>query len=419
MKPEPIKLTKRQARAFILKHQNLHHPRTLTGKEGAFAFIRRVNAIQFDPLNMVGHNPHLVLQSRVKDYKPSFLEALLYEDRQLLDGWDKNMCIYPVEDRPYFQRYRDRQRAKYQEPSNPVHQALEEVRIAIDTRGPLSSIDLALNEKVQWPWAPTKLSRATLESLYFGGELIIHHKVGTRKVYDFAHKHLPAEVLNSDDPNTSSDTYYQWYAKRRVESVGLLWNRASDAWLEIRGFKSAERNAAFDAMEERGELIRVAVESIRYPFYLLEEERGLLEEVLKANTSNGESCITSSKVSFLAPLDNMLWDRKLIKELFDFEYRWEVYKPAAEREYGYYVLPVLYGDRFVGRFEPKYHRKTGVLEILNWWWEPDATITEALEQAVADAIEDFNGYLDANKIAFSTDSKTGENLEWLSAVLGL
>ena len=110
------------ARRFIFAHQHLYPPRQLTGKDGVQAFIRHVNCIQFDPINVVGRNPDLVLQSRVKDYRPEMLDELLYEDRRLLDGWDKMASIYPVEDWPYFARQRARMEAQFGVPNEIVMQ---------------------------------------------------------------------------------------------------------------------------------------------------------------------------------------------------------------------------------------------------------------------------------------------------------
>ena len=102
-----LTLSNQQARRFLLAHHRLWPPYELEGKAGALAYVRRVGCIQFDPLNIVGRNPDLVLQSRVSNYRPALLEELLYQDRRLLDGWDKNMSIYAVEDWPCFRRRRE------------------------------------------------------------------------------------------------------------------------------------------------------------------------------------------------------------------------------------------------------------------------------------------------------------------------
>src|SRR5215471_14049180 len=104
--PPELTVTRQHARRFLLAHHRLLPPRSLRGKQGVLEYVRGVHCIQNDPINVVGQNPHLVLQSRVFGYKPAVLDALLYQDRRLLDGFDKQMSIYPVEDWPDFSVYR-------------------------------------------------------------------------------------------------------------------------------------------------------------------------------------------------------------------------------------------------------------------------------------------------------------------------
>ena len=214
---KPIILTQLQARQFILAYQGLQPSLELTGKSGVLEYIRRVGCIQYDPLDIVGHNPELVLQARVAGFHPAMLQELLYSDRKLLDGWDKMMAVYPVEDWPYFRRQREAAREYFGNSSRPVVAVLPQVRQAIEAQGPLSSIDLQLNEIVDWPWAPTRLSRAALESMYFWGELVIHHKVHTRKVYDFARRHLPfAAIAVGDGPRP----HRLYHGSARLDRMG-------------------------------------------------------------------------------------------------------------------------------------------------------------------------------------------------------
>lgn len=388
-------------RQLILLHQRLLQPRKLESKKDIVDFISCVGCVQFDPLNKVGHNPHLVLQSRVNNYKAE----LLYVDRKLLDGWDKNMSIYSVEDRPYFRRYREKLYKKYQKKSELINEVIPTVREIINKKGPVSSIELDFDKKVNWSWAPTRAARAALEIMYSWGELIVHHKVGTRKVYDFAEKHLPAKLVSMREPNQSQEEYYKWYVKRRIRSIGMLWNLSGGAWLGIDGMKKDDRIKALLQLKEEKEIVSVEVEDIKYPFYILKEDLDLLQEVLSGISFKPE-------VSFIAPLDNLLWDRKLIKEIFNFEYVWEVYKPISERKYGYYVLPVLYGDRFIARFEPVFDKDKKELIIKNWWWEEGVCITSEFKKALIVCFEQFLNYLGGDIIKFNN-----KELSWLSKVM--
>lgn len=386
---KPIRLSAREARHFLLHRHGLLPPARIRGKAGILRHVRKVGCIQFDPLDVVGRNQDLVLQSRVAGYRPQMLESLLYEDRALIDGWDKNMAIWPVEDWPYFARYRAEQRQNLRgDPEGRMHAILPAVREAIARQGPLSSLHLDFDEKVDWWWAPTKLSRAALESMYLWGELVVHHKEHGRKLYAFAQDHLPAALLEAPDPVASEEAWIEWNVLRRVGSIGLLWNRGSDAWLGISGMKAGPRTAAFEKLTACGSLLPVLVEGIEPLLYMLQSDLPDLAAVQGGKRRPG------AEASFLAPLDNLLWDRNLIRDLFGFEYRWEVYKPQAERAFGWYVLPVLYGDRFVARLEPGRDKKRRRLIVKNWWWAPDVRVTSAMRQAVTEALARFAEYLD-------------------------
>jgi uncharacterized protein YcaQ len=405
---EELTITNRQARRFILAHQGLWPPYELEDKSGILDFIRRVGCIQFDPLNMVGHNPELVLQARVSDFRPVMLQDLLYKDRKLLDGWDKNMSIYSLEDWPYFHR---RRKAALRNPGKspePVKSILPQVRQAIEGRGPLSSIDLDFDQTVDWSWAPTRLARAALESMYFWGELIIHHKVHTRKVYDFASRHIPEELLSASDPNETEEQYHNWYVLRRIGSVGLLWNRSGGAWLGISGIKSKERKAALTRLLGQGKVIEVQIKGIEPPFYMRSEDKPCLDKTLDSDDP-------SPRAAVMAPLDNLLWDRRLAKELFGFEYRWEVYKPVAERRYGYYVLPILHGDRFVARFEPGRDKKSGALIIKKWWWESGVTPSKRMQSDLRHCFERFLSYLGTDNLQIDGKTARQKGLDWLTS----
>ena len=125
-----------------------------------------------------------------------------------------------------------------------------------------------------------------------------------------------------------------------------------------------------ERLVERGEAAEVRVEGIDRPCYLRLDDRATLERTLSQALDPHDPPL---RAAILAPLDNLMWDRRLLQELFGFEYLWEVYKPVVERRWGYYVLPILYGDRFIARFEPGRDKGSDALTIQNWWWEPGTT----------------------------------------------
>ncbi len=400
-----ITLSMAEARRFILMHQSLWPPRNLKGEEGALSFLRSVRCIQYDPLNIVGHNHQLVMQSRVSDFAPSLLDKLLYEKRVLVEGWDKQMSLYPLEDWPYFHRRRAIARRLRLQDSDDADRILSDVYAKIQAQGPLSSIDLEHDEKVLWPWGPARISRAALESMFWRGDLVIHHRVHTRRFYDLAERHIPRGLLSTPDPHSSVEDYHDWHILRRLRGIGLLWARSGDAWLEIIGAKTPERCRALTRLHEGRKVLRVHVKELDVPLYMAARDRPTLDQV---------SAVRSPlpRATIIAPLDNLLWDRNLVRALFGFDYVWEVYKPLSERRFGYYVLPILYGDRFIARFEPG-RMEDGTLHVKNWWWEHDIKLTSTMKQALIHCFRSFLRYLHAPALQINKSVAHRANIGWL------
>lgn len=384
MAQQEIRLTKEQARRFLLKKQGLLGEYRFEGKDGVLDYVRQAGCVQFDPIDVCGKNAELVFQSRVKGFTKEMLSDLLYRDRALVDYFDKNLAIIPAENWPRYRRTRE----KFRQHSRGAAEVLavrEEVLREIRERGPLCSRDLALNQKVDWSWNPTRLGRAALESLYFWGELVVHHKERTVKFYDLAENCFDSALWQAPDPCPREEDWLKWRVKNRISAVGLLWNRPSDAWLGIDGFRAEQRERCFAGLLEREEIVPLRVEGISAPLYCLADdlhlERGSLE--------SGGLEDDRERTEFLAPLDCMIWDRNLIRALFGFDYKWEIYTPVEQRKYGYYVLPVLHGTRFAGRVEAVRDSRAGRLELKHFWPEPGprpepgVKATKKLRRAVA------------------------------------
>lgn len=356
-----IALTQQQARRFLLRLHGLLGEHAFEGAEGVMAFIRQVGCVQFDPIDVCGKNPELVLQSRVKGFTKGMLDALLYQDRRLFDYFDKQLAILPMEDWPYFARERQKHHAQGRS-RELADAAADHVRAALKARESICARDLGLGEKADWYWSDTTLGRAALETLYFRGELCIHHKQGAIKHYAPAARVLPQALLEAPDPHPDPEDFRDWQTLRRIGAVGLLWNRASDAFLGIDGHKGGGRAQAFSRLIERGELIEVRIAGIDEPFYARARDEALLGEV-------ASGVPYAPRMELIAPLDNLIWDRRLIARLFGFSYTWEIYTPEIKRQYGYYVLPLLRGEQFAGRVEAVADRRAGVLRLKNVWWE--------------------------------------------------
>ena len=388
-------LTIPQARQFLLLKHGLIGPHKFQGKEGALAFIRQTGCIQFDPVDLCGQNAQIMLQARVKGATKATLAELLYTDRQLIDYPDKNLSIMPVTDWPYFQRYRnaaEKGGKRFEGLAELEAQAIEHIR----ENGPVNSDELPMEGGIRWHssihWSgsgnsSTKAGRAVLEQLYSTGRLVIHHKKGTRKYYDLAENHIPKEILSAPDPYPDEFDHQKWRVLRRIGAVGLLWNRPSDAWLYIQNLSTPRRGEVFNALQNEGKIVPIQVEGINHVLFCRAEDMPLIEAV-----QQGQS--PSPRCELISPLDCFIWDRKLIKALFNFEYSWEIYTPAVKRKYGPYVLPLVYGEGFAGRVEAIRDSKNKTLIVKNIWYEDGVKPTKKLQAAVDKCLTrfmEFNG----------------------------
>ena len=386
-------ITPDQARQFILLKQGLLGEHRFAGKNGAYQYVRQAGCIQYDPVDVCGRNAELTLQSRVKGFTRQMLNDLLYRDRLLVDYSDKELSIWPSEDWPCFASYRKRS-IEHGKGFAGIPELEEQALRHIRANGPVSSDTLPVGGTVFWHssmhWSgnwhrESPAARSVLEQLYTDGILLIHHKSGTRKFYDLAEKYLPAELLAAPDPFPDESAFLSWRVRRRIGAIGLLWNRRSDAWLGI-SMNTQQRNDAFSRLEKEGSILPVQADSLSSPLYLLREDFPLLESVLSMQEP------PKARLEFLAPLDPMLWDRKLVEAVFGYRYSWEIYTPVSKRKYGYYVLPMLYGDRLIGRIEPKADRKTNTLTVQNIWLEPGIRRTKKLSALIEKAARRFAAF---------------------------
>ena len=394
-------ITRQQARQFILSKQGLIGHHRFIGKDGAYAYVCQAGCIQFDPVDVCGKNAELTLQSRVKNFKKTMLYDLLYKDRKLVDYADKELSIWPARDWPYFSSYRERSK-KLGRTFKGLRKLEKKALEYIEANGPVSSDSLPIEGEIFWHssmhWSgnwdkKSQAARSVLEQLYTDGELIIHHKKGSRKYYDIAEKHLPKEILEADNPCKNEDEFLCWRVLRRIGAIGLLWDKNSTAFLGL-DINAAKRKKALETLAEEGKISPVVVEGIKQPFYYRTDDSELMRDVLEGTAD------LKPRMSFIAPLDPLMWDKSLVLALWGYQYSWEIYTPATKRRYGYYTLPILFGDRFVGRIEAVPDRKTGVLVVRNVWWEDGIRRTKKLYSTLEQTLKKFAKFNDCKEIEY-------------------
>ncbi len=373
MSPEPRVVSAAVARRFLVTRHLLAPPRSLPAEPASvMRVIDRLGSLQFDPLEVAGRNHDLVLLARIDGYRRPWTDALLYRDRVLYETYNKMFSIVPTAELPWYRITWDRNHEAHRGGAFDDHAPLvEELLARIRAEGALSSTDVEPRAAIEWYWRPTNQVRALLEALAEAGILSISRREGNRRVYDLTERLFPSDLLERQVP---TDEQLRHKLLSRHRGNGLL-GATGDYTLWMGMGKAPERRRVHDELVEAGAITAVGVAGMRGDRFVVSGELPMLDAAeleVEAEERLGSPARPAGHepgVAFLAPLDPLAWDRDLLLRLFDFDYRWEVYVPAAKRRWGYYVLPLLYGDRFVGRIEPRIDRATGTLRVLGLWWE--------------------------------------------------
>ncbi len=401
----PIIITQQTARRFVLGKQGLWPGRRWKGKKGVAQAIRACEAVQLDPLNVVARSQDIVLHSRVLDYKPEYLYKVAYDERQFFDygGW---LALYPMSDLPYW-RYHMEQRAygayvKHHVP-NGHKEVMEFVRSELRTRGPLGNRDFDGKRLANQSYRGRKETSVALFDMWLSGELMMHHREGFDRVYDFRENIAPREF----DYVATEKEAEEFFARKAVSFAGLKREatmRAELKYYMCREYPKTEIADLVDGWKESGMLRQVQVEGGSDTYLVLAEDVKVLDTLAMGKIPkewNPKEVSTLEEVTFLAPLD-IVSARGRAKKLFDFEYKWEVYTPVYQRHWGYYVLPILYGDDLVARLDPKLDRRTMTLEVKGFWYEGDAPVKDAdFANALAKGLIRFAKFVEAKRVEVS------------------
>jgi uncharacterized protein len=397
----PIQISQQTARRFVLGRQGLWPGRRWQGKNGTTQAINACEAVQLDPLNVIARSQDIVLHSRVVDYKPEYLYKVAYEERKFFDygGW---LAMYPMADLPYWRVHMQRRsHDKRIEGFVLKHEELfEQVRHELRTRGPLGNRDFVGNRVGAWNYRGRKDTALALYDMWLSGELMLHHRVGFDRVYDFRENIAPKQF----DTVASEQEAETFFARKAVSFVGLKREGTLRADLNYhlrRDFSKEEIESRLGGWKESGLFEQVQIEGGRDIQLVLKDDVRALESLEKGRVPKGwtpKDTTTLEEVAFLAPLD-IVSARSRAAKLFDFDYKWEVYTPAPKRRWGYYVLPILYGDRLVARLDPKLDRTTMTLEIKGFWHEEHAPIKEtAFADALARGLARFAKFVQAQRV---------------------
>lgn len=381
-------LSARDARTLLLAGQGLlDDPARRAGPAATQRLIDRMGYVQLDSINVVARAHDLTLAARLDGYEPAHLSALLERKRSLFEHWTHDAAAIPAAFLPqwrlrfwrFAQLYRQRPRAWAglgPEPDAVIRHVLRRIR----REGPLMSRDFEQQRAAGAPrvdgWWSWGFQKAALEYLWRTGRLVVCERRNFQKVYDLRERVFPQ--LRRLGP-ASEARYLDWACKAALERMGAgTPAEIGDFW---GGLRAAQVTNWCRAAAARGRIEAVALgaedDSKPRPGYALPDWR----------TKLARAPSPPDGLRLLSPFDPVIRDRVRLRRLFGFDYRIEVFVPAAQRRFGYYVLPILEGDRLIGRLDPKLHRERGVLEIKQLWWEDGVRPTRARQRDLTHALE--------------------------------
>ncbi len=372
------------ARRYVMGRSGLWPGRRWQGLEGAGDAMRAMEDLQLDPLVVVARAHDLALHSRVTDYAIDGWAILTYGRREFFE-WGGWLAVRPMEELPYFRvlMRREREKGHWTEVEREHHDAIEEMRALLRSGREVSNRSFEMSTRTRIDdYRGRKDSALALHYLWRVGEAMVARRDRFERVYALTESVAPASALRDVDEAEADDVL----ARKAVATVGLA---------RLAGVNTAYVNklkanpAALGEWRDRGladgSIIDVRVEGWRTPQLALGEDAAVLAELEAGRLPPVWAPIgptTTDEATFLSPLDPVS-ARGRAKPLFGFDYVWEVYKPLAQRTFGYYTMPILWGDRLVGRFDPKLDRSSGTLMILGLWLEDTAS---ARDPAFADAL---------------------------------
>ena len=394
-----VRVTAEAARRFLVARHALAPARSLEGGEDAVLdVLHRHGSLQFDPIAVAGRSHDLALHARVADYAPEWCDDL-YARRELFEAYNKGLSFVLTQDFPWFRgRLSPRWREVLEQNADVAERVLEGIRAA----GPLSVHDFerAQGPLTDWFGMPTNTVRAVLEAYSLTGVIGLAHRDGNRRYYDLLERLLPADVLAREVPIVEQFRFrllsrFRAHGLLGVAGGGDIFGGLGPARPDPRVPGFPGRTALREELIADEDIVPVEVEGVRGTRFVLPDEVELLESPPEPAPS----------VAFLSPFDALVWDRPLLGSLFGFEYVWELFHPPAKRRWGWYVLPLLFGDRFVGRIEPRIDREAGRVEVLALWWEDGFAPrrAEGFVDAMRDALRAYLRFAGASRLEWPSE----------------
>jgi uncharacterized protein len=393
-----VEISRQAARRFILGRQGLWPGRRWRGMAGTETAMRTVEHLQLDPLAIMARAQDLMLHSRVIDYRPDDWARLTYEKRRFFD-WGGWLAVRPMEELPYWRNLmrREKDNGHWREIEHEHHETIVEMRRELRERGTIANRDFSMaTRKRTDDYRGRKDSALALYYLWRIGDAMVHHRERFERVYAPTEAIAPAGLLETASDAETND--FMW--RKHVAFEGITSFTGPTYTIQDKGQRATGIAWRTRALEE-GVLIELTVEGWRGPRWALAEDAEAIATVDAGRVPRAwrpKGTTSTREATFLSPLDPVS-ARKRAGPLFDFDYIWEVYTPAPKRKFGYYALPVLWGDGLMARFDGRLDRGTSTFAILGLWLEDESLASdEAFADAFALGVERMRCFLGAEML---------------------
>ncbi|SHL74246.1 winged helix-turn-helix domain-containing protein [Roseibium suaedae] len=385
------------ARRLFMERHGLQQSMSGSGKgDDLKGVIDHLGFVQVDSVNTVARAHHMILASRRQSYRPKHLKQLLEKDRLLFEHWTHDASVIPVEFYPHwklkFARDGERLRTRWSDwQQHEFLHKLDEILDQISRNGPVSSGDVGQDEVRTnggwWDWHPSKTA---LEYLWRTGALAVSARNGFQKVYDLTERVIPeAHGKTTAEPEETID----WACRQALTRLGFGTSGELAAFFAL--ITPQEARDWCERQKLAGDIEEVLIEgSDGKPPRKAFAFPGLCEHAPLLEPSPG-------RVRILSPFDPMLRDRKRAERLFNFSYRIEIFVPEPQRTYGYYVFPVLEGERLIGRIDMKAIRSEDQLLVTAYWPEPDIRLTSARQKKLESELHRMARFCELNSVSFA------------------
>jgi uncharacterized protein YcaQ len=391
----PIRITAGQARRLVLGLQGLADPpRRKLDADGLLALIERLGFVQVDSVNVVARAHHMILFARNQTYRPELLQRLLEDEARLFENWTHDAAIIPTSFYRYWQVRFGRDRARLAEryrrwfaehhDDGRIEAMLDHIR----ETGAVMARDFSDRERPRggfWDWHPDKVA---LEFLWRTGHLTIARRQGFQKVYDLAERVIPAQAREGAP---SHEAFVDWACRSALERLGFATPAQIAGFWGLVTLAEARQWCATHPGPAVPAVLEPADGSPPRPLFARADIEALTQALPES----------PGRVRVLSPFDPLLRDRRRLRQLFDFDYRIEIFVPASRRRYGYCVFPLLEGERLIGRLDMKGNARERLLEVSALWLEPGRRLGQGRRERLHAELDRIRRFIGAEAIRYA------------------